>query len=538
MSDTTTTTDSTVRAIDLFAGAGGLSEGLRQACERLGRSLDLDAVNHWDTAIETHQANHQDATHWRDDVMDLNPAEVVDSDETVHVLTGGAECTHFSSARGGVPVSEQKRMPMFRILDWVDALEPQLILLENVKEIRSWGPVVNGRATRNATLWNAWLETLRDELEYNISHRVINCADYGDATSRRRLFILATRSGDPVWPTPTHAETGRGDREPWRTAADIIDWTDAGHSIWARGLDDTAVSGRKPLKNTTMQRIAKGLRDHGGEAETDGVTVADFADSLDGLTRDDVRALQESIVSVDRVSTDAVEAGKPFLVKYYGTSTTSSVDSPIGAVTTSGRHYALCQPFLLGQQSNAQAKATDESPVPTIAQRGAIALYRPNTFVLPRNGRQGGLHSNATYDPRDEPLHTVTARNSDGHVVGPQLVSCESAANGSPTEIPSVTALEPHLALVVPELYPAALELRYRMLKPSELAAAQGFPPDYEFRGNKTDRTAQIGKSVPVRTATELFGQLLSQQAPTLSSFASEPECAARVDGDSLGGDD
>jgi DNA (cytosine-5)-methyltransferase 1 len=235
------------------------------------------------------------------------------------------------------------------------------------------------------------------------------------------------------------------------------------------------------------------------------------------------------------------------------------VEGPIPEPWTDGT-TGLCIPYLLGQHSGSVARDGTERPVPTIATRGAIGLYRPQAFVLPRNGYHRGLHSNPAYIPDEQPLHTVTAKNHDGHVVTPYLVPFYSERSGQAPRthnidepLPTVTATgsqpavtrpyliqyhgnsgarsidEPlptvttrdSLALCLPEHYPWGLDIRFRMLQPRELAAAMGFPQDYEFAGTKTETVEQIGNAVPVNLATSLCERLLAGRDPTLQSYTS-----------------
>lgn len=208
-----------IRAVDLFCGAGGLSWGLVQALrevavdaprptdEVLEETIDLVGVNHWEVAIRTHEANHPWARHFHDDVQHVNPREVFDErDPDVTVLSGGIECTHWSTARGGKPVDDQKRMPAWDFLTWVQKLCPEHVLVENTPAFEDWGPIEDdGTPTRNGETFEQWVNALHS-LGYSVDWRVLNAADYGDPTSRKRLFILATREGSPSFPTPTHAE--------------------------------------------------------------------------------------------------------------------------------------------------------------------------------------------------------------------------------------------------------------------------------------------------------------------------------------------
>jgi len=248
-----------------------------------------------------------------------------------------------------------------------------------------------------------------------------------------------------------------------------------------------------------MARIAEGLRRHCHE------DVAAFADVVGDLGREDVEAMQEDIVPASEAAEAAEERESPFLVR----GPTVAGDG--------GQESA----FLLGQHSGSVARDVEERPVPTIATRGAVQLYAPEAFVLPRNGARGDLHSNATFEPDERPLQTVTASNHDGHLVTPFLVEYYGNGRAQPLDdpLPTVTTRD-RFALVVPELYPFGLDVRFRMLQPRELAAAQGFPSDYRFAGStKKDVTEQIGNAVPVNLARALCRHLLTDGEAALTTF-------------------
>ena len=207
--------------------------------------------------------------------------------------------------------------------------------------------------------------------------------------------------------------------------------------------------------------------------------------------------------------------------------------------------------------------------MPTIATKGAISKVEPRPFVLPRNGYHRGLHSNPAYDPTERPLHTVTAKTHDGHLVRPYLVPFYGERDGQaprthdpdvplPTvpaskspagvcrpyliqyngqsgcsdvgePVPTVTTKD-RFALCLPELYPWGLDVHFRMLQPRELAAAMGFPPDYDFRGNKTETIEQIGNAVPVNLATALCERLLASEVPTVDGYGQPATGGAEAD--------
>ena len=480
----------TVTAVDLFCGAGGLSAGLALACEALDRDVDLAAVNHWERAIETHQQNHPWADHYHTKVEATEPRAVVDGD--VDLITGGPQCTHYSKARGGKPVDEQKRASPWHVLDWVAKLRPEHVLLENVPEFESWGPVIDGEPTRNGQFFDAWVGTFR-ELGYQIGWRTLTAADFGDATTRKRLFVIASRDHQPTWPEPTHADD-------WRPAAEILDWSEPGESLWARD---------RPLVQNTMRRIADGIRRFGDEQ------FQPFADAIAELTADDVSRMQAAAVDVAEVGEALDQRDDPFLVRG------PAVEREDEVAADGGQRTGLCLPYVLGQHGGSVPRNVDDQPLPTIATKGAIQLVEPESFVLPRNGAYRGIHSNPAYDPAERPLHTVTAKNTDGHLVTPYLVSYHGNDDAKPVDepLPTVTTKD-RFALVLPECVPWGLDVRYRMLQPRELAAAQGFPESYEFVGNKTEVTEQIGNAVPVHTAYALCRRLLTLESPTLAEFS------------------
>lgn len=268
-----------------------------------------------------------------------------------------------------------------------------------------------------------------------------------------------------------------------------------------------------------MVRIAEGIRQHCDDR------LAAYAAAVESLTPGDVERLQADVVAAGDVAEAVADRGGPFLVEGHA------------AVADGGRDQqprpdaptTLTVPMVMGQHSGALAKPAAENPLPTVAAAGAIHYINAEPFVLPRNGAFRGLHSNPTYDPAERPLHTVTAKNHDGHVVTPFLVEYNGNSDvaGVDEPLPTVTATDRH-ALCTPDLYPWGLDLRYRMLQPRELAAAQGFPDDYQFAGNKTETTRQIGNAVPVSLGKSLVKQLLlPTDQPAISQWEDEPPAVA-----------
>lgn len=507
----------TYTVVDLFAGAGGLSYGLDRACRRRGltpgEDVELHAINHSAEAIETHRRNIEWAHHYHAKIEALHPPEVADPD-SVKVVSGGPSCTHHSNARAGKPKKEQMRASAWNVLKWVEHLQPDHVLLENVPEFRTWDAVEDG--DRDGGIFELFLEFF-ERFGYTVNHRVLNCANYGDATSRERLFIVASRTHRPTFPAPTHAEDpgDDDDRDPWRPAIEVLDLDDLGTSIWTRDLEHSRVT---PPANNTMRRIAKGIRRHCP------ARYWPLADALEGFgtqkNRDDgldvtlLDELRDNIVPLTEAGAVADAVDEPFLVRV-----------PDG-------HAVLADPFVLRQQSGGVPCPLLDDPLPTVATRGAMGLTSPlgRPLVKPRNGASGGLHSNAVYQPEDRPLHVITAKNTDGHLVTPRAGTLDQRCEpwlddfqGPPDALDEPLSTQPaseRFALCVPEAWPWGIDVRYRMLKPAELKKAQGFPADYDIAGDsKGVRTEQLGNAVPVHTATELFDHLLGIEDPSLSTY-------------------
>lgn len=232
--------------VDNFAGGGGASTGIEAA---LGRAIDI-AINHSPQAIAMHKANHPGTLHLCENVWQVDPATVC-AGRPVKLAWFSPDCTHFSRAKGGKPRSKKTRALAWVVVRWARAVRPSVIMLENVEEFLTWGPLgADGKpdARRAGRTFRLWVGKLR-KLGYEVQWRSLVAADFGAPTTRRRLFLIARCDGRPiVWPTPTH---GRGRAKPWRAASEIINWSIPCPSIFGR---------KKPLAEATQRRIAAGIR--------------------------------------------------------------------------------------------------------------------------------------------------------------------------------------------------------------------------------------------------------------------------------------
>lgn len=239
--------------VDNFAGGGGASTGIETA---LGRAVDI-AINHDEEAIRMHEVNHPDTVHIRNNIWQIDPKEVTGG-KPVDLAWFSPDCKHFSKAKGGKPREKSIRDLAWVVVLWAQRVKPALILLENVEEFRTWGPLCEeGKPIkeRKGETFEKWCRELR-KAGYKLQFRELRACDYGAPTIRKRFFMVGRCDGQPiVWPKPTHGapdsdDVKAGKLKPWRTAAEIIDWSVPCPSIFER---------KKPLAEKTLRRIAHGI---------------------------------------------------------------------------------------------------------------------------------------------------------------------------------------------------------------------------------------------------------------------------------------
>lgn len=234
--------------VDLFAGGGGASTGIEQA---IGRPVDI-SINHDPEAVALHAVNHPQTQHYTSDVFEINPL-VATRGMPVGLLWASPDCKHFSKAKGGKPVSKRIRGLAWVVVKWAKAVRPRVIILENVEEFQTWGPLTDDGMPcpkRKGETFEMWQAQLRG-LGYRIEHRELRACDYGTPTIRKRFFMVARCDGLPIkWPEQTHFQRPAKGQQPWRTAAEIIDWSIPCPSIFERS---------RPLADATCRRIAKGI---------------------------------------------------------------------------------------------------------------------------------------------------------------------------------------------------------------------------------------------------------------------------------------
>lgn len=398
--------------VDNFAGAGGASLGIEAA---LGRSVDI-AINHDRGAVEVHRVNHPNTRHLCEDVWDVDPIKAT-AGKPVGLAWFSPDCKHFSRAKGGKPVEKRIRGLAWIVIRWAKAVRPRVIILENVQEFTTWGPLTADNKPcpdRKGNTFNRWRKTL-ENLGYVVETRVLNAADYGVPTHRRRFFLVARRDGLPInWPEPTH---GPGRAKPYRTAAECIDWSLPCPSIFLTREDGRKLSVNRPLADKTMLRIAMGMKRY-------------VLDNLDpfivtfnhGGAEFQGQGVDEPLKTVT-ASRDAHGVTLPFVVRtdHHQSHATNAFDAraPIGTITSTAGH-AVISPFLAEVQngSNEAGHRAIDRPAHTVTAHpkgGGVALVAP--FLAQNYGE--APHQETRGQSVAFPLNTITPANNSGVVVAP-----------------------------------------------------------------------------------------------------------------------
>lgn len=476
--------------VDNFAGGGGASTGIESAIKR---PVDI-AINHSPEAIAMHKANHPGTKHYCENIWMVSPREVCNG-RPVGLAWFSPDCTHFSRAKGKKPKSKKIRGLADVVIDWARKVRPRVIMLENVEEFQTWGPLdkkghpIQERAGED---FRDWIGRLSD-LGYKIDLRTMVAADYGTPTTRKRLFIIARLDRRGAWPAPTH---GSGRPAPWRTAAEIIDWSYPVPSIFAR---------KRPLVDKTLRRIAFGIKKYVIDAARPFIIPLTHAD---GFNRS--HQLELPLPTVTGANRGEFALVSPTLIKYHGgerSNRAMDMRTPVRTVDTQNR-FALVSAFLTRYLGQSVGQPVDR-PAPTVMPggQGKTAL----TCALMTKHYTGVVGHGL-----ERPIGTVTAK--DHHAVTcANLIKYYGTATGADLNDPLHTVTgqggEFGLVTVHGENY-RIVDIGMRMLQPNELFAAQGFPEDYiidpYFGGKPLTKTAQIsmaGNAVCPQVAEALVSE-------------------------------
>lgn len=401
--------------IDLFCGAGGTSTGVESAringeqCAKV-----IACVNHDANAIASHAANHPEAMHFTEDIRTLELSPLVTHVQRMKqlypkarlVLWASLECTNFSKAKGGQPRDADSRTLAEHLFRYIESLNPDYIQIENVEEFMSWGPMdENGRpiSMNKGEDYTRWVHNVKS-YGYNFDHRIMNAADYGAYTSRKRFFGIFAKNELPiVFPEPTHCKEGKqdmfGSLAKWKPVKDVLDFEDEGTSIFTR---------KKPLSEKTLERIYAGLIKFVAGGKDKWLLKYN---SINGKTGKHIPpGIDEPCPTIScQVRLGIVNA--QFLAAYYGNGdNVSQVDKPCPTVTTKDRFNYVNPKFLCSYNFNDAGKDID-APCPTLLTKDRLSLVSP-FFMNYYSG--GGQHSDV-----NQPSPAILANPKQ------RLVSCQ-----------------------------------------------------------------------------------------------------------------
>lgn len=590
-------------AVDGFCGGGGWSTGFEFG---IGRPVDV-GINHDPAAIAMHMKNHPYTRHYQSNIFEVDPVEACQG-RPVGWAHFSPDCKHFSRAKGAKPVNKQIRSLAWVVVQWAAAVHPRIISMENVPEFLTWGSCIalrgpHGRVMKRVeTVDKKGKETVKlieaqpgenvplhlraltpdpkrkgktfgqftghlQALGYKVEWQEMIASDHGAPTSRKRFFLLARRDGRPiVWPAPTHGDpkspqVQAGQLKPWRTAAEIIDWSLPCPSIFER---------KKPLADNTLKRIAKGLQkfvidnpepfivqvNHSGDSFRGqsldapmptvtskhgfGVVTPYVVGICQQGGGDRVRSAGEPLTTICTKNEHCVVT--PYIMCNNAENLGRDIADPVPTITTGNRNF-LAAPTLIQyhtEQSEREHRGQDvEAPLQTVDAANRYGLATAFISKYYGDGEQG------TGSKMDAPLGTITAIDHNS-VAAATLIQFNNHCDGVDVQkpLPTITAQSNHFAEVramlikyygvgvgPPVTRPLdtitardrfglvtvcgvdyqIVDIGLRMLTPRELYNAQGFPPDYEIEvdcyGNaypKKEQVARCGNAVPPAFATAL----------------------------------
>ena len=514
--------------IDLFCGAGGTSTGVNAARLDGEKCADVIAcVNHDANAIASHASNHPEALHFTEDIRTLELSPLVahtaikrsENPDAFVVLWASLECTNFSKAKGGMPRDADSRTLAEHLFRYIEAINPDYIQIENVEEFMSWGDMdENGKplSMDRGRLYRRWVNNVK-KYGYRFEYRILNSADYGAYTSRKRFFGIFAKKGLPiVFPEPTHSKEPQktlfNDLKRWKPVKDVLDLEDEGLSIFAR---------KKALSEKTLERIYAGLvkfvaggKDaflvkwnsmnrkgiyHAPSIDEPCPTVATqnrlgvatvqfLSKQYSGHPESKNTSIEEPAGTITCIDHHA------FVSAYYGNGHNHPIDEPAPTLTTKDRLSLITSQFLDMQYGNG-TPASIEAPANTVTTNPKFNLVtvkpcKSYYLMNPQFASAGGSI--------ERPCFTLIARMDK---MPPYLVATETgdvAINVYDTDTPMTVKIKEFMALY------GIVDIKMRMLKIIELKRIMGFPENYTLIGTQADQKKFIGNAVEVNMARVL----------------------------------
>lgn len=477
--------------VDNFAGGGGASTGIEMA---IGRSVDI-AINHDPDAIAMHKANHPQTKHYCEDVWQVDPVEACDGNP-VALAWFSPDCKHFSRAKGGKPVDKNIRGLAWVAIKWAALVRPQVIMIENVPEIQTWGPLgedgkpIKERAGETFDGFISALtsgisidhpayqemcdalsidglsqmaQTLQNGLGYEVQYRTLKSCDYGAPTTRTRFYMIARCDGRPiVWPEPTHApkdsdDVKQGRKLPYHTAAECIDWSIPAQSIFER---------QKPLAENTMRRIARGIQkfvidnpepfivtvNHSGDGfrgqSTDEPLGTITAKNGYGVVTPTIMCNNTNNVgaSVETPLPTVTTGNRNYLVAPsivpigYGerkgqAPRVNTVDEPLGTIVSSGKHYLVAPTLIQYHSETAKEEVRGQELTEPLMTQDTSNRYALSVAHIMKN--YGGGYNGAG-SAANAPLDTVTAKDHNS-LITVHIMTMRNNMDGQPIDEPLTT---------------------------------------------------------------------------------------------------
>ncbi len=518
--------------VDNFAGGGGASTGIELAT---GYSVDI-AINHDPEAIRMHKANHPNTKHYCEDVWQVDPVKVCNGHQ-VALAWFSPDCKHFSKAKGGKPKDKFIRGLAWVACRWAGLVRPRVIMLENVEEFKTWGPLNRGHhpiKSKQGKTFEKFVQQLND-LGYEVEFKELVAADYGAPTVRKRFFMIARCDGKPiVWPEPTHAPADSESVKAGLLKPYVGAYTQLDFSLPCPSIFDTSeeikekygIRAVRPLAPKTMERIARGLK----KFVIDNPEPFIIQCNHGGNRRpNDIREPMPTITG--KHGYGVVE---PYMIPIgYGerdgqAPRVHDVEKPLPTIVGSGKHY-LCEPYMvqIGQTGFTADRSKDvREPLTTIVSKNEHCLISPTLIQYHSETAQGEVRGQTIKDPimtvdgsnryglvtsflskfyktgvgqdEREPLHTVTT--SAGHFgeVRAFLIKYYGDATGQDIEQPldTVTTKDRFGLVTIEGVDYQIVDIGLRMLEPRELYGCQGFPEDYiidhDYTGKSYSRSEQV----------------------------------------------
>lgn len=535
--------------IDLFCGAGGLSEGVEEARLNGNRCAKVVCcVNHDKNAILSHDANIPDALHFIEDIrtLELSPINTIVErirelyPDSMIMLHASLECTNFSKAKGGQPRDADSRTLAEHLFRYIDVIDPDYIQIENVEEFMSWGDMdEKGKpiSMDKGRLYQKWVRNVK-KYGYNFEHRILNAADFGAYTTRKRFFgIFAKKSLPIVFPEPTHCKGGRQDMfsrlEKWKPVKDVLDFSDEGTTIFRE----------KPLAEKTLERIYNGLikfvaggkdaflvkynsMNRTGKYNAPGIDepcpvvttqnrlgvaqVCFLSKQFSGHPESKNVSVEES------AGTITCRDHHAFVSAHYGNGFNRSVNEPSATVTTKDRLSLVTPRFIANEYSGGGQHTSIDNICPAILTNPKQKLITCKPWIM--NTSFSNIGSNI-----EEPAQTITANRKWHYLMNPQFNSAGgSVDNPCFTLIARMDKMPPYLVAtesgqIAIEIYDndspmtvkikefmalyGIMDIKMRMLRIPELKRIMGFPEDYVLVGTQADQKKFIGNAVEVTQA-------------------------------------